>query len=129
VPRRDDWVLELPAGLFTNGWGHALEDTELAFLLTLAFMRAKYSGEEAYVAAGLRLLRVGLGRDAYHAHNLLERFGLVEVQVDSTRRTHGRVRDYAPGTPLISTGSSCWTTGSLGRPAKPSAVRSAAGWA
>ena len=38
-------LLRLPSGLFLNGWIHILEDSELAFLLMLACLRAKFSNK------------------------------------------------------------------------------------
>jgi hypothetical protein len=99
VPHLDEQVLHLPQGLFTNGWIHALEDSEITFLLMLACMRALVGGDEIRIAGWIRIRHFGLGRDAYQSQHLLERFGLVEIEVDPNRREDGKVRNYGRGNP------------------------------
>jgi hypothetical protein len=95
--RRDADVFTLPASLFTNGWVHVLEDTELAFLLMLALCRAAVGEKQVAIPEAMRLLNFGLGRDAYAAYELLKRLNLIEVEVDQQRHTDGKVIDYGKG--------------------------------
>lgn len=91
VPGQDrrELLLSLPAGLFTNGWIHLLEDSELAFLLMIAWLHARFGHQPVFAASDIRLLQFGLGKDAYEAHRMLNRFGLVEVQEDADRYFEG----------------------------------------
>jgi hypothetical protein len=73
-------VFGLPSALFSSGWLHLLEDTELAFLMMLAKASGP-SGDPIKIPGDTRILYYGLGRDAYEAHRTLERFGLVDVEV------------------------------------------------
>jgi hypothetical protein len=79
VPRRTDPTFLVPMQLFTNGWIHVLEDSELALLLILAFLQAKNPGEAFVISSAERILHLGLGRDAYEAHRMLQRLGLATV--------------------------------------------------
>jgi hypothetical protein len=79
VPSDDSKTLYLPRGLFDNGWIHVLEDSELAFLLMLACLRFQHGSAPVFATSETRLLRFGLGRDAYDSHRLLSSFGLVKV--------------------------------------------------
>lgn len=101
VPHLDEVVFHLPAGLFTNGWIHALEDSEITFLLMLACMRALVRGDEIRVAGWIRIRQFGLGRDAYQSQHLLARFGLIDIDVDPNRHDDGKVRNHRGGAPLI----------------------------
>ncbi|WP_328561443.1 hypothetical protein [Streptomyces coelicoflavus] len=91
VPGQDgrELLLSLPAGLFTNGWIHLLEDSELAFLLMIAWLHAKFGHQPVFAASDIRLLQFGLSKDAYEAHRMLNRFGLVEVEEDEGRYIEG----------------------------------------
>jgi hypothetical protein len=95
--RRDADVFVLPASLFTNGWVHVLEDTELAFLLMLACWRAAVGERQVAIPEATRLLKFGLGRDAYASYELLKRLSLIEVEVDEQRHLDMKVRDYGKG--------------------------------
>lgn len=98
VPTATDDTFDLPIGLFTNGWIHLLEDTELAFLMMIAHAtRRTNPGEWVKIESGLRLLHYGLGRDAYEAHKTLQAFGLLSVHVDEDRHDDGKVIDYGQG--------------------------------
>lgn len=89
---------DLPIGMFTNGWIHLLEDTELAFLMMIAHASRRAIPEGwVKVESGLRLLHYGLGRDAYEAHKTLQAFGLLSVQVDEDRHDDGKVTNYGKG--------------------------------
>lgn len=78
VPGEETRTLYLPGGLFLNGWIQVLEDSELAFLLMLACLRSLDKPRD-FATGEQRLLRYGLGRDAYEAHRVLSRLGLVRV--------------------------------------------------
>lgn len=96
VPTPNERALYLPRGLLLNGWIHVLEDTELAFLLMLACMRAVFGNKPVFVAGEIRLLQFGLGRDAYQAHHMLDRVGLIEVEADPNRHIEdGRASGYS----------------------------------
>lgn len=84
----------VPVSLFTNGWVHVLEDSELALLLIAARLRQKYGDVIVPLEAAPRLLHYGLSRDAFEAHNMLDRLGLLEVEQDSERHADGKVRKY-----------------------------------
>jgi hypothetical protein len=88
-PEQRGKLLWLPAGLFLNGWIHVLEDSELAFLLMLACLRALFGDKPVFAAGEIRLLQFGLSRDAYQAHHMLSRLGLVEVEEDPSRHMEG----------------------------------------
>ena len=93
-------LLRLPSGLFLNGWIHILEDSELAFLLMLACLRAKFGDKPVFAAGEIRLLQFGVGRDTYQAHHMLNRLGLIEVEEDPNRHfDDGKVRGYTRGQP------------------------------
>jgi hypothetical protein len=94
---RDPDVFSLPTSLFTNGWVHVLEDTELAFLLMLARCQAAVGERQVAIPEAMRLLHFGLGRDAYAAYELLERLNLIDVEVDEQRHLDGKVMDYGKG--------------------------------
>ena len=79
VPSEESKTLYLPRGLFDNGWIHVLEDTELAFVIMLACLRSRSGNAPVFATSETRLLRFGLGRDAYDSHRLLSSFGLVKV--------------------------------------------------
>jgi hypothetical protein len=95
--RRDADVFTLPGSLFTNGWVHVLEDTELAFLLMLACWRAAVGERQIAIPEATRLLNFGLGRDAYASYELLKRLSLIEVEVDEQRHLDMKVMDYGKG--------------------------------
>jgi hypothetical protein len=79
-------LLRLPPPLFFKGWIHVLEDTELALLLMIAALHARYGQDrQVYLDGDTRLLQFGIGRDAYQAHHQLQRFGLIDVEVDASR--------------------------------------------
>jgi hypothetical protein len=96
VPTMNERTLRLPKGLLLNGWIHALEDSELAFLLMLACMRTLFRTQQVFIPGEARLLQFGLGRDAYQAHHMLNRVGLVEVEEDPKRHLEdGRATGYS----------------------------------
>ncbi|MEU0520359.1 hypothetical protein [Streptosporangium sp. NPDC006007] len=98
VPTMTDRYFDLPVGLFTNGWIHLLEDTELAFLMMIAHASLHIDpGGWVKIESGLRLLHYGLGRDAYEAHKTLQAFGLLGVHIDEDRHDDGKVINYGQG--------------------------------
>ncbi|QDY11218.1 hypothetical protein FJK98_32160 [Micromonospora sp. HM134] len=93
----------LPTSFFLNGWVHVLEDSEIVFLLMLAWLRYRWPAAEYHFLKGeWRILHFGLGRDTYQAHQMLERLGLVNVQEDENRDIfqpgliHGYDKNKAP---------------------------------
>jgi hypothetical protein len=97
VPKKSEAVVNLPRGLFTNGWIHVLEDTEIAVLLMVACRRGSLPNEvDVAIPADVRLLHYGIGRDAYDAHLMLSRLGLLEVKAPG-RHFDGKVQDYRDG--------------------------------
>lgn len=101
IPTPAEASFTLPVGLFTNGWISVLTDTELAFLLMLAFYQARSPGQEFRIRSETRLRHLGLGRDAYEAHQLFEAAGIATVTADPTQRGDGTNEDYGTdGKPL-----------------------------
>ena len=84
----------IPVTLFTNGWIHVLEDTEISFILMMAAAHHAMGGQPFGVPAENRLLRFGMAHDAYEAHIMLSRLGLVTVTPDPRRRPDGTVEDF-----------------------------------
>lgn len=96
VPLREP-AFPVPATLFTNGWVHVLEDTELMFILMMTACHHAVGGQEFRVPTEGRLLRFGIGRDAYEAHKMLSQLGLIKVTQDPGRHPDGKVRDFNSG--------------------------------
>jgi hypothetical protein len=116
VPASESRTMYLPGGLFLNGWIHVLEDSELAFLLMLACLRSRTDTGPVFATSEVRLLRFGLGRDAYESHRLLSRLGLVRLHAGAPGRRLGKPAVTSGPTRPSRTGSSCSTTGSTNRP-------------
>jgi len=98
TPRKGDSTFSVPIQLFTNGWIHVLEDSELALLLILAFSQAKSPDSEFAICPEERVLNFGLGRDSYQAHKMLQRAGLATVtsgdrEAGSERPAHRKLAD------------------------------------
>jgi hypothetical protein len=92
----------LPSNFFHNGWVHVLDDSEIVFLLMLAWLRYRWPlGEYNFIKGDWRILHFGMGRDAYQAHQMLDRLGLIEVQEGEDRDlfSPGRVRGYDKNKP------------------------------
>jgi hypothetical protein len=87
----------VPATLFTSGWIHVLEDTELAFILMLAVLHYENGGQEISIPGGRRVLRYGIGPDAHKAHVMLSRLGLMTATFDPSRHRDGTVEGYNDG--------------------------------
>jgi len=84
----------VPVTLFTNGWIHVLEDTELSFILMMAAADHATGGQSFGLLAENRLLRFGMAHDAFEAHMMLSRLGLVTVIPDPRRRADGTVEEF-----------------------------------
>ncbi|WP_433469402.1 hypothetical protein [Spirillospora sp. CA-128828] len=99
IPTTSETTFSLPTGLFSNGWVHLLDDTELAVLMMiLAVTQLSTQGEWVKIESSVRLLNYGIGRDAYSsAHKTLEALGLLHVQEDENRHMDGKVKDYGKG--------------------------------
>lgn len=100
IPRAtDSGVFRLPVELFTQGWIHVLEDSELLFVLMLAYYAPRTPADGGLpITSETRLLHHGIGRDGYEAHRMLSWLDLAYVQPDIMRRTDGRVAGYGEGT-------------------------------
>ncbi|MFI5490183.1 hypothetical protein ACIBXA_28990 [Micromonospora echinaurantiaca] len=96
VPRMTEAHLLLPLGLFTHGWIHVLEDSELRYLLMLCYFHRRES-DGFKVPSETRLLHMGIGPDAYERHTWFSRFDLNEVTIDKARHFNGTVDDYGDG--------------------------------
>jgi len=91
----------VPVTLFTNGWVHILEDSELAFILMMAAFDQATGGQPFMITAADRLHRFGMKHDGYEAHKMLSRLGLVTVTPDDRRRPDGTVEEFnSEGKPL-----------------------------
>lgn len=97
VPTDSDPAFPVPVALFTSGWVHVLEDTELAFILMLAAIHHESGGQSFKISAETRLLRYGIGPHAYDAHIMLNRLGLVTAVPDPGRHLDGKVEGYNDG--------------------------------
>lgn len=84
----------VPVTLFTNGWVHVLEDSELAFILMVAAYHHSMGGQTFMIDADTRLLRFGMNHDGYEAHMMLDQLGIVTVIPDDRRRPDGTVEDF-----------------------------------
>lgn len=99
--------MSLPYTFITNGWIHLLEDSEIALLLMVAcgFGSLEVPGlQPGWVAipAITRLARYGLSRDAFDAHRMLKRFGLLDVYgVGRHDEDMSRVREYGKKEPQL----------------------------
>jgi hypothetical protein len=74
-----------------------VEDTELAFLLMLAYFQFGQANAEFRVRSDTRVLHLGIGRDAYGAHKLFDRFDIASVTVAPDRHLDGKVENYGKG--------------------------------
>ncbi|MEV5468939.1 hypothetical protein AB0N37_25480 [Streptomyces griseoincarnatus] len=104
VPTDDEDFLEIPVGFFTNGWIHALTNSEIAALL-MWFDVMKFDGMPftpeggtpmtfGFVLSDVRHGFYGLGRDAYETHKPLEAFEILDVHRPSKRYNSGKWRDF-----------------------------------
>ncbi len=103
VPASSEPVIEVPIDFFLNGWVFVLTKSEIALWLMLRHLRgpaaASGSDVQVMISGADRLRLYGLTKDAYKQWWLLERAGLIEVQVDPLRRGNGTVVDFDPADP------------------------------
>jgi hypothetical protein len=95
APAAADDFFTVPLTLFTNGWIHVLQDSELALLLITARLREKYGDEAHAIGGGGQKLNYGLSRDSFEAaHRVLDYLGIVDVVSDYMRSADGKVDAY-----------------------------------
>lgn len=94
VPEHGDAYFTVPLTLFTSGWVHVLDDSELVLLLITARNRDLHGDEELGLSGGIRVVNHGLGPDAFEAHRVLDYLGLIDVTSDYRRQSDGRVYKY-----------------------------------
>ncbi len=94
-------VIGVPLDFYLQGWVYVLTKSEIALWLMLRHLQVLGGtpGAEMTIFGGERLRRYGLSKDAYKAWWLLERAGLIEVQVDPSRRPDSTVIDFDPANP------------------------------
>lgn len=96
VPEHEGSFFTVPLQLFTNGWIHVLEDSELILLLIAARMRFQHGDEAQPLRSGPRKLNYGLSRDSFEAaHRMLDYLGILTVISDYQRSSDGKVDDFA----------------------------------
>lgn len=91
-PREDEQAFPVPVTLFTSGWIHILEDTGLLMVLMLAALHHQNGGQSVQVDGETRLLRYGIGRNAYAAHVMLSALGLATVTPTPAATSTARLR-------------------------------------
>ena len=95
VPENSDEYFTVPLSLFTNGWIHVLEDSELVVLLIAARMRGAHGETPQPLRSGPRKLNYGLTKDSYEAaHRVLDYLSILDVIADWSRSVDGRVDGY-----------------------------------
>ncbi len=95
VPEHDTDFFAVPASLFTNGWIHLLEDSELVLLLIAARMYSQHSDTPQPLPSGPRKLNYGLSRDSFEAgHRVLDYLGILDVISDYQRNAAGKVDGF-----------------------------------
>jgi|JI10StandDraft_1071094.scaffolds.fasta_scaffold04235_12 hypothetical protein len=95
VPEHDNEFFTVPAWLFTNGWIHVLEDSELVLLLIAARMRNEHGDVPQPLPSGPRKLHYGLSRDSFEAgHRVLDYLGILDVISDYQRNSDGKVDGF-----------------------------------
>jgi hypothetical protein len=96
VPDGEGEYFTVPLTLFTNGWIHVLEDSELVVLLIAARMRCKHGEEPQPLPSGPRKLNYGLTKDSYEAaHRVLDYLSILGVIADWRRSSDGKVDGFA----------------------------------
>jgi len=102
VPRASEAIVRLPAEFITKGWVHLLEDSEIATLLMVACGYGNVSNDSSIAIPGAtRVQHYGLGRDAYEAHRMLRRLGLVRVESIGRWVDGSHVEDYGDEQPML----------------------------
>ena len=85
----------MPSSLFTNGWIHVLEDSELVLLLIAARMLSRHGDTPQPLPSGARKLHYGLSRDSFEAaHRMLDYLGILDVISDYQRNADGKVDGF-----------------------------------
>lgn len=94
-------VIGVPVEFYLQGWVYVLTKSEIALWLMLRHLQVLGGtpGAEVTIFGAERLRRYGLSKDAYKTWWLLERTGLIEVQVDPSRRPEGTVVDFDAANP------------------------------
>lgn len=86
---------EVPAAFFTGGWLWAMTNTEIAAYLMFRHIAKEHPRSHAsdgiYVYGEERENYYGLPRDAYEAHHMLRRFGLVERMANPWYTEDGKI--------------------------------------
>jgi hypothetical protein len=92
VPDLDAEYFTVPLSLFTSGWIHVLEDSELVLLLIAARMRCLHGDTPQPLPSGPRKLNYGLTKDSYEAaHRILDYLSILDVISDFNRSADGKV--------------------------------------
>lgn len=92
VPDVEADYFTVPLTLFTNGWIHVLEDSELVLLLITARFHRKYGDTPQPMSSGPRKLNYGLTKDSYEsAHRILDYLKIISVIADWNRTSDGKV--------------------------------------
>lgn len=95
VPDVEDEYFTVPLTLFTNGWIHVLEDSELVLLLITARFRRVFGDAPHPMSAGPRKLNYGLTKDSYEAaHRVLDYLSILDVIADWSRSSDGKVDGF-----------------------------------
>jgi hypothetical protein len=95
VPEHDSDFFTVPTSLFTNGWIHVLEDSELVLLLIAARMRSLDGDTPQPLPSGARKLHYGLSRDSFEAaHRVLDYLDVLDVISDYLRSADGKVDGF-----------------------------------
>lgn len=106
-PQPREHPMTLPYTFISNGWVHLLEDSEIALLLMVACGLGSLDEPDVgqgwvAIPAITRLSRYGLSRDAFDAHRMLDRFGLLDVHgVGRHYDDLSRVSDYGEKAPQL----------------------------
>lgn len=99
VPELESAFFNVPTSLFTHGWIHVLEDSELVLLLIAARMRSGHGDTPQPLRSGPRKLNYGLSRDSFEAaHRVLDYLGILDVISDYLRSADGKVDGFSRGT-------------------------------
>ena len=96
IPRYNEAnTFSVPLELFSNGWIHVLEDSELQFVLMLLTLQHRIPQHTPWieVSESVRLSNFGFSRDGYRSHRTLKAFGLIDVQPGFGRAPDGTVTE------------------------------------
>lgn len=73
-------TVNLPMEFITNGWVHALEDSELSVLLMIACGLGSITTEMVAIPSDVRVNNYGITRERFDSHRWLHAFGLIDVE-------------------------------------------------